>query len=173
MTRKALITLCVAVLLSGLLTLSAWAATNTKADIADARQLDNINSFNVGPYPMESRDAVRPGQGGEDFGAMGGQVRRQVGSAQSPNVGLGVGVSVDLTWADEQWGWGTGRQVAHWWNGASDETMEASVHFSYIDRPDTIAGYPFGCASYNVYDATVPSGNWPRGFKLGLLAYFM
>ncbi len=166
MTRKALLTLCVAVLLSGLLTLSAWAATNTKADIADSKQLDMINSFNVGPYPVEYRQATTE-MGLEPVTPASGAIRMPVGSAASPNVGTGVGVSIDLTWDDAQWTWGKGRQIAHWWNGATDETAEVSVHFAYRASPDTVTGYPFGNTGYNVYDATVTSGNWPRGQDIG------
>ncbi len=166
MTRKALLTLCVAVLLSGLLTLSAYAATNTKADIADGKQLDKINSFNVGPYPMENREAVSY-RAPEATSGYAPSPRIPLGSAASPNVGTGVGVSIDLTWEDAQWTWGSGRQIAHWWNGATDETAEVSVHFVYNARPDTLPAFPNTNAGYNVYDATVTSGNWPRGQDIG------
>jgi len=164
MTRKALLTLCVALLLSGLLTLSAWSATNTRADISDGKRIDQINSFNVGFYPMEERSATTD-MGLEAIVPSSGVGRLPVGSASSTNVGIGPGVSIDLTWDDAQWTWGKGRQIAHWWNGATDETAEVSVHFGYSDRPDTIAGYPFGTTGYNVYDAV--GGDWPRTQDLG------
>ncbi len=153
------------VVLSGLPTGLTWAATNTRADIADGKQLDKINSFNIGPYQTEHRSAYS----NLEFPTVtqAGSRRSSVGSAQSPNAGIGVGVSVDLTWDDAQWNWGAGRRIDHWWNGAMDETMEASVHFAYTDMPDSVTGYPYSTTGYNVYDAVVTSGNWPRGQDIG------
>ncbi|MEW5795920.1 MAG: hypothetical protein AB1772_06120, partial [Candidatus Zixiibacteriota bacterium] len=167
MMKKALLALSVVVLWSMMLTMSAWSAVDTKADRMDDERLDKISGFNVGPYAPEVRQATRPGLYPEDIAAVGNLGRRPLGSAASTNVGIGPGVSIDLTWADDQWNWGTGRQIARWWNGQSDETMEVSVHFSYTDRPDTIPGAPFGVAGYNVYDAVVPTGNWPRDQEVG------
>jgi len=159
-----------AVVLLALLVVSALpvsAATNTRDDLADARKLDQISSFNVGPYQIEVRNAVRPNEQSLQADESGGPQRHVLGSVQSSNAGIGPGVSIDLTWADEQWCWGTGRQIDHWWNGATDETMEVSVHFAYLERPDTILGYPATNSGYNVYDAAVPSSNWPRGQDIG------
>ncbi|MEW5796981.1 MAG: hypothetical protein AB1772_11555 [Candidatus Zixiibacteriota bacterium] len=166
MMKKALLALSVAVLWSVALSMSAWSAVDTKADRIDAERLDKISAFNVGVFPMESRSAYA-GDGGTYPGSRTALGRRPVGSAQSPNVGIGPGVSIDLTWHDEQYTWGSGRQINHWWNGQTGETAEVSVHFAYMDRPDEDTARPYVFTGYNMYDAIVPTGNWPRDQDVG------
>ncbi|MCX6836160.1 MAG: hypothetical protein NTW07_13730 [candidate division Zixibacteria bacterium] len=122
-------------------------------------QQDRITGFNVitsapvarsaWPYPVRP-PAVMPEQ----------PARRSIGAALSPNVGIGPGVSVDLTWDDAQWTVGQGRQIVHWYN---DQTYnpEVSIHFAYLNMPDTVAGLPFTTTGYNMYDAIQPIINWP------------
>ncbi|MCX6835536.1 MAG: hypothetical protein NTW07_10465 [candidate division Zixibacteria bacterium] len=165
MMRRALLAIGVAVLLSGLLTISALAATNTKADIADGKQLDKINGFNVGLYPMVETEAAPPMN--EDVTAVGQSThQRPVGSALSTTAGVGPGVSIDLTWDDTQITHGQGRQVGHWYNG-STVSPEVTVHFAYRDQPDTVTGRPFTTTGYNYYDAVRSTNNWPLGQNTG------
>ena len=164
--RKALLAIGLAVLLSGLLTISALAATGTKADIADGKQLDKINSFNIGLYPMVDNEALRD-MNVEDVTAAGQGVRQlPVGSALSTTVGVGPGVGIDLTWDDAQWTWGMGRQVGHWYNGVPG-TPEVTVHFNYRDSPDTMVAIPYPVTGYNYYDAVRTTNNWPLGQNTG------
>jgi hypothetical protein len=81
MTRRALFAIVVTVLLSGLLTLSASGAVDTKADRLDSQRSGNISSFNIGPFPMEYREATA--ELGERRGSDLTQASRQrpVGSA--------------------------------------------------------------------------------------------
>jgi hypothetical protein len=157
-------TTVLAVLLSGMLTTSAWGATNTRADISDSKRLGQINGFNIGQNPTENR-SVTAGIVLEPIMPYSSAVRIPVGSTSSTNVGLGPGVSIDRTWDDAQWTWGLGRQIEHWWNGSTGEDAAVSVHFGYSDRPDTLNGYPYTNTGYNVYDAV--SGDWPRTQDLG------
>ena len=161
MTKRALTTLLLAMLLSASLVVTAAAVSGHSSDIRDGMRTDRINSFNVGPYPMEYRQATS--ELANEFGAVraGTPPRHSVGSATAPDAGIGVGESIDVTWDDVFWTWGQGRQVAHYWNGQYGENAKVSVHFAYRDSPDTVTGMPFTNTGYNVYDAT-GGGNWPN-----------
>ncbi|MCX6835538.1 MAG: hypothetical protein NTW07_10475, partial [candidate division Zixibacteria bacterium] len=127
---------------------------------------DKINGFNVGLYPMVDRAASRP-MNDNDITAVGqGVHQRPVGSAQSTTAGVGPGVGIDLTWDDIQWWAGQGRQVGHWYNG-STVSPEVTVHFAYVDQPDTVAGEPYTNTGYNYYDAVRTTNNWPLGQNTG------
>lgn len=88
------------------------------------------------------------------------QTRRPVGSALSPEVGIGKGASVDLTFDDAQHIVGQGRHLSHWWNGEYGGNAEVSVHFGYSVMDDTVSGGLYTMTGYNVYDAI--AGDWPR-----------
>jgi len=90
-------------------------------------------------------------------------LRQSVGSALSPDDGIGKGVSVDRTYDDAQYTEGYGRHIAHWWNGEYGTNAEVSVHFGYRAMDDTASSGAFGFSGYNMFDATVaPNGDWPR-----------
>ncbi|MEW5796657.1 MAG: hypothetical protein AB1772_09910 [Candidatus Zixiibacteriota bacterium] len=93
--------------------------------------------------------------------------RRSVGSALMSQVPMGPGVSVIRTYDDAQYTVGQGRHIARWWNGESGENMQVDVHFGYraMDSPPPAGSGPF--SGYNVYDASVPTGNWPLGQEIG------
>jgi hypothetical protein len=89
--------------------------------------------------------------------------RRSVGSALSPEAGIGKGVSVDRTYDDGQYTEGYGRHIGHWWNGEYGAEVEVSVHFGYRAMDDTVSSGAYGFSGYNMFDATVaPYGDWPR-----------
>ncbi|MCD6248901.1 MAG: hypothetical protein J7J98_01045 [candidate division Zixibacteria bacterium] len=160
--KKALFAFGISVLLFGFMAISASAATGTRVDINDAARLNNVSNFNLGPFPMEYREALADGDHWDGEG-MPNSGRQSIGSSLSPELGIGKGVSIDLTWSDEQYTWGIGRQICSWYNGLTGVDAEVSVHFAYRDRPDTVVGIPFTTTGYNVYDATVATNNWPRG----------
>jgi hypothetical protein len=143
MTKRALITLLLAMLLSASLILSASAATGTRVDIRDGMRTDRINSFNLGVFPMEDRHATSQLEDLQGNVMPSSPARIPVGSALSPNLGDGPGTSIDVTWDDILYTWGQGRHVVHYWNGEYGGTADVSVHFAYRDSPDTLAGTPF------------------------------
>jgi hypothetical protein len=163
-----------ALALSALLVVSAGAATDTKADRVDDTRAQQIETYNVGLHPYESRGSISTAE--EFTGRRPETVSRpprSIGSALSPDAGLGVGESIDLTWNDVQRYWGVGRHTATYWNGETGENLKVSVHFTYLDDPDTLPAADDGFggytnAAYNVYDASLsPAGAWPRGQDVG------
>ncbi|MEW5796845.1 MAG: hypothetical protein AB1772_10865, partial [Candidatus Zixiibacteriota bacterium] len=158
------------------LTLPVMGAQGTKADKLDADRADQISRFNVfGPFTPEVRASDKDilGSGAELRFEVGAAARRPLGAALSTAAGIGPGVSVDLTYDDWQWGRKHGRYVSHYWNGEFGETMEVDVHFVY-DEADTSYGSQDSVkfqqakySGYNVYDASVPTGNWPRDQEIG------
>ena len=91
--------------------------------------------------------------------------RQSVGSATSPEAGIGKGASVDLTWDDAQYQYGQGRHVAHYWNGDFGAGSEVSVHFGYRDMPDSSQVSSPRYSGYNVYNAV--AGSWPLTQDVG------
>jgi hypothetical protein len=120
---------------------------------------DKITNFNVitgapvarsaWPYPVRP-SAVLPTQ----------SPKRSVGSALSPTEGIGPGESVALTWDDAQYTIGQGRHIAHSWN-ESEQSFD--VHFGYVDMQEVQPGQYWPWSGYNLYTASVPYGDWPRG----------
>ena len=90
--KQALLAFSMTVLLFGVLAVSAGAATGIGVDQRDAARADNISNFNLGQFPMEVRAAAAPDISGR--ASWGNQARppRSVGSAMSPNAGIGPGV---------------------------------------------------------------------------------
>jgi len=164
MTRKLIVTALLAVLPVLVLAVSAGAISGTKADIADANRLGRIEGFNmVGPYEWVGKETAVPRP--VIPRGITTPVRRPVGSALSPDVGIGVGISIDRTFDDMQYGFPIGRYISHYWNGEVGESAQAGVHFCYESVVDTVPGDPMASpilTGYNVYDAAVPSNNWPR-----------
>ncbi len=170
MTRKLLLMASLAVLVSLVVAIPGYAMRGNKADANDAARSYQIDRFNlvgehefvgkVGPVPQSTRiTRTTP-------------LRRTVGTATSPDAGIGVGVSIDLTFDDMQYGFPIGRYVSHYWNGEVGASAEAGVHFVYESVVDTIFnGTDYHdspiLTGYNVYDASVPSSNWPRGQDAG------
>ena len=107
MTRKLLLMASLAVLMSLAMALPGHAMKGTKADINDAARSYQIDRFNltgehefvgkVGPVPQSTRiPRTEP-------------LRQTVGTATSPDAGIGVGVSIDLTFDVMQYGFPIGR----------------------------------------------------------------
>jgi len=168
MTRKLLLMASLAILVSLVVALPGHAKRDTKADASDAARSYQIDRFNltgehefvgkVGPVPQSTRlPRTEP-------------LRRTVGTATSPDAGIGVGVSIDLTFDDMQYGFPIGRYVGHYWNGEVGTAAQAGVHFVYESVIDTVPGDRTASpilTGYNVYDAAVSSNNWPRGQDAG------
>ncbi|MCD6249654.1 MAG: hypothetical protein J7J98_04900 [candidate division Zixibacteria bacterium] len=164
MTKKLLLMASLVILVSLMVALPCHAMRGTKADINDAARSYQIDRFNltgeyefvgkVGPVPQSTRiPRTNP-------------LRRTVGTATSPDAGIGVGVSIDLTFDDMQYGFPIGRYISHYWNGEIGTSAQAGVHFVYESVIDTVDGDPHASpilTGYNVYDAAVTSNNWPRG----------
>jgi len=93
--------------------------------------------------------------------------RRSVGSALSPQAGIGVGESIALTWDDAQYTQGQGRHIGHWWNGEYGSSAEVSVHFGYSELTDSTTGSRYYYSGYNVFDAVTSGGGWPAGQDVG------
>jgi len=93
--------------------------------------------------------------------------RRSVGSALSPQAGIGVGESIALTWDDAQYTQGQGRHIGHWWNGEYGDGAEVSVHFGYSQLTDSATGSRYYYSGYNVFDAAISLGGWPVGQNVG------
>ena len=125
---------------------------------------DNITQFDLGSVRQVNRSATVDGPR-PAFVTPSGPMRRSVGSALSPNAGIGVGVSVDITYDDAQYIAGQGRYIGHSWNGVYGSGAEVGVHFGYRSMTDTLPGYPEAFSGYNVYDAI--AGDWPRTQDLG------
>jgi hypothetical protein len=145
------------------LTFSASARSDAKLNHSSGGRLDQVGQYNLtGPYEKVLREG--PGQEGPPIGPSG-SLRRPVGSALSPNYGIGVGESIDVTYNDMQYGFPTGRYISHYWNGQYGEDAQVGVHFAYESCSDTLAGDPLhsvNLSGYNLYDAT-GGGDWPRG----------
>ncbi|MEW5796982.1 MAG: hypothetical protein AB1772_11560 [Candidatus Zixiibacteriota bacterium] len=169
MTRRLFAAASLAGLLALVLAASVGAKSDTRVDQDDARRLSEISRFNViGPHPWMGKVTDEPVEQART--SVGTVVRRPIGSAQSPDVGIGVGVSVALTFDDGQYPFPIGRQVKHYWNGEVGENLAAGVHFAYELCSDTVPGNPIASkilSGYNVYDASVPSANWPRDQDVG------
>jgi len=129
-----------------------------------ASRQESVSGFNVAAGVVVARSAwtepVRP----SDRAAYSARPR-SVGSALSPQAGIGVGESVALTWDDAQYTQGHGRHIACWWNGETGGNAQVDVHFGYRDMQNAAGINPFPMTGYNVYDAIW--GGWPRGQDCG------
>ena len=150
----------------GLLTQSLNAKTDARADFRDSERRGTIEQFNLGLHPTAYRHETTELDGPQGVGRQAAPRRLPTGAAQSPDAGIGVGESIDLTFDDAQYTWSQGRHVAHWWNHEFGSSMEVSVHFVYRDQPGIIPGGPYPTTGYNVYNA-VGGGDWPRGQDMG------
>jgi len=164
-----LIASSVALLLMLGLAVSVGAKTNSRADLQDARRLAQIEQFNLtGMHDWVGKVGdIPPSTPSTGAGTL---PRRSVGSALSPDAGIGVGISVALTFEDMQYGFPVGRYVSHYWNGETGGSAQAGVHFCYELTTDTVPGDVHASlirSGYNVYDATVTENNWPRGQDVG------
>ncbi len=167
--KRLLVLTSLSALLLLMLSAAAAARSSTRADLEDSKRSADIGQFNLaGSRPLMGKE--EPMSSNHVPAQAGRVVKRPVGSSQSPEAGIGVGVSVALTFDDGQYGFPIGRHVSHYWNGEVGETVQAGVHFAYELCSDTVPGNAIASpiiSGYNVYDATVTSGNWPRGQDLG------
>ncbi len=169
-----------AVLVTLMLAVSASAMKDARADQVDGSRADKISQFNLAGQNAPEKIATDADiQGNYNVSAVGAarpvpNPRRSLGSANSTDVGLGPGVSVDLTYDDWLWGRKHGRYVTHSWNGEVGGAAIVDVHFAYEEGPDSTGDHAdpnvynlLKVSGYNVYDASVPSSNWPRGQDQG------
>jgi hypothetical protein len=156
------------VLLSGTLTLSVMAVSGTETSLGDSERPQNVNGFKISTYPLLVDRSLMGDDRLQEVGDASTPQLRPLGST-STDYGIGVGESIDVTVHDYQVPQGSGRQIVHWYNGLTGPDAEVSVHFAYQDARDIVTTaygfqYPWLTYSgYNVYDATVPGGDWPRG----------
>ncbi len=171
MLRK-LVTIASILCLLIVLAVTVEARVGVSADRQDATKLESVERFNVrGTYPMMSVYSDGDPKTPTQVSVNASRPRQSVGSAVAPGVGPGKGVSVALTWDDHQVFYPVGRHIQHYWNGAIGETAEVEVHFCYEMSDDTLNSpydtLPNRQTGYNVYNAVVTSGNWPRGQDIG------
>ena len=168
MTRKLLLLVSLAMLVSLLAALPGHTRTGTRGDANDALRSYQLDRFNlVGEHEFVGKEEPVPHTARIPRTE---PLRQTVGTATSPHAGIGVGVSIDLTFDDMQYGFPIGRYVSHYWNGEVGASAEAGVHFVYESVIDTVPGDPMASpilTGYNVYDAAVTTGNWPRGQNTG------
>ncbi len=175
MTKKFLTT-AIVLSLALMLAVVTNAATGTRADIADASRSDNVDRFDMqgrhAPMSIYSEEAA---EARSTLTAPPTSVRRGVGSVQSPDVGPGIGESIALTWDGQQVFYPVGRHLSHYWNGLSGVDLEVEVHFTYEMAQDTLPTDGENVhgdilslqTGYNVYVASTPTANWPRGQDVG------
>jgi len=160
--------LCLLVLLA----VTGEAMVGVRADKQDATRVERINSFNIqGVNPVMSVYSEADARTPRAATVPTERPRQVVGSAVAPGVGPGIGVSIATTWHDQQVFYPVGRHVNHYWNGSTGEDIQVEVHFCYEMTNDTSNGFydtvPNVQTGYNVYDAVVPTANWPRGQDIG------
>ena len=164
MTKKALFTLVLTLLMSALLVLPVMAKTGAKIDRLSSTQAGLVDRFSVGSQnDYQSRgnpvlNDMAPRQGG----AMAS--RRSLGAAASPSNGPGIGFVYDNTFEDTQMLFELGYHVKHSVNGS-----DVDVHFAYEDVDDSSANARPKQSGYQVYNATGTPA-WPNGLEIGCAA---
>ena len=166
--KKILAAVLFAFLLLTWLAMPAGARSIDQLKKAPGDRIDQVSQFNMtGPYQFVGKEGPRI----EDpIAPSGGTSRHSVGSALSPEDGIGVGVSIALTYNDTQYGFPSGRYLSHYWNGLFGAEAQAGVHFVYDVCSDSTPGYlnAISQSGYNLYEAT-GGGDWPRGPDQGCI----
>ncbi|MCJ7489752.1 MAG: hypothetical protein MUO87_06380, partial [Thermoplasmata archaeon] len=150
-----------------LLAVSIFADTRARADRGDAARIKNVDQFNLqsprAPHSTFSEEEADAGSANLPSSS-NQRPYRPLGSALSPDVGIGVGESIALTWDDTQVFYPVGRHIDHFYN---ESTGDVDVHFCYEMARDTTTRrqetLPLRQTGYNVYNATVEDGDWPQG----------
>ncbi|MCJ7489276.1 MAG: hypothetical protein MUO87_03905, partial [Thermoplasmata archaeon] len=144
-----------------LLAVSIFADSGARAD-RDAARLQNVDQFNLqGRHEFTPDESDGPKERRVLSPASGERSLRPLGSALSPNEGIGIGESIALTWDDKQVFYAVGHHIAHFYN---ETTGDVDVHFCYEMARDTTTRrqetLPLRQTGYNVYNATVEDGDW-------------